>query len=48
MSVSVNTDSVAGAAAAVQPLQQLLLQLQEFQVTLRVPLTYVEDDLEFF
>lgn len=32
--VSVNTDSVGGASAAVQPLRQLLLQLHEFRVAL--------------
>lgn len=48
VSVSVNTDSVGGLSAAVQPLRQLLLQLQKFQVALWVPLTDVEDDLEPF
>lgn len=47
--MSVNTDSAGGAsAAAVQPLRQLLLQLQQFQVALWVPVTDVEDDLEPF
>lgn len=47
--VSVNTDFVGGAsAAAVQPLWQLLLQLQEFQVALWALLTDVEDDLKPF
>lgn len=44
----VNTDSASAGFAAVQPLRQLPLQLQQLQVALWVPLADVEDDLKPF